>query len=573
MMHTGEIFVSEGLITQEQLDHALQVQRESGTSEPIARVLVNIGVISEKDRLRCMGKMWGVQYCDLGERHPNPGAVLLITGRIAQRTKSIPIQVGDGVLTVAMANPLDVFAIDELRQAVDMDIEPLIAAEEDIEAAIAANYKAESEANSALRGVISELESDIEISDGPGDDELSEDELRELGEDAPVIRLANLIISQAIADGASDIHIEPQIDGVKVRYRIDGVLQDAMQLPKKLLPPLTSRVKIMAEMDIAEKRVPQDNRISAIIGGRPFDFRVSTLPVVYGEKIVMRVLDKQSISIGLEKLGFLEDTLGLLRNLCSRTFGILLVTGPTGSGKSTTLYSVLNQVNTGLSNIITVEDPVEYEVQGINQCGVNVKAGMTFAAGLRAMLRQDPDIIMVGEMRDHETATIAMEAALTGHFVLSTLHTNDAPSASNRLIDMGVEPFLIASSIVGVLAQRLVRCICKKCVEEYEESVDALRRYGFRIPIEIEQDRTVVLRRGKGCDYCKGTGYKGRTGVHELLEYNDDIRDLVLKSAPSHKLRTLAEMGGMRSLGDDAVAKVLRGTTTLDEIVRVIYSG
>jgi len=574
MIHTGDIFVNEGLITEEQLDYALQVQSESGTSDPIARVLVSLGIISEKDRLRCTGKMWGVPFIDLTEKHPTPAAIMLVGGRLCHRLKSIPIEIVDEVVHVAMANPLDVFAIDEIRSACDMDIEPMIASEEDIEAAISANYKSDTEVDSALKGVISEFEHDIVVNDPTQEEDLSIDELREMGEDAPVVRLANLIISQAIADSASDIHVEPLQDGVKVRYRIDGVLQDAMQLPKKLLPPLTSRIKIMAEMDIAEKRVPQDNRISAIVGGRPYDFRVSSLPVVYGEKIVMRVLDKQSISIGLEKLGFLEDTLNVLEKLCSRTFGILLVTGPTGSGKSTTLYSVLNKVNTGLANIITIEDPVEYEVPGINQCGVNVKAGMTFAAGLRAMLRQDPDIIMVGEMRDTETATIAMEAALTGHFVLSTLHTNDAPSAPNRLIDMEVEPFLIASSIVGILAQRLVRTICKKCGEEYEESAEAFARYGFVLPPEaIRPDGKVVLRRGKGCDYCRDTGYKGRTGVHELLELTDDVRDLVLKKEPSHKLRMLAETHGMRSLKDDAVAKVLLGTTTMEEIIRVIYSG
>jgi type IV pilus assembly protein PilB len=574
-MHTGEIFVQEGLITPEQLEHALQVQRESGGSDTIARVLVKLGAISDKDRLRCMGKMWGVPFADLSERPPSPEAAMLIPGRIARKLKSIPVSLSDGSLHLAMANPLDVFAIDEVRSIVEMDVEPMIASEEEISACIEAMYKADADVHTALKGVISQFEDDILVTDAGGDEDVSVDELREMGEEAPVVRLANLIITQAIADGASDIHVEPHANGVKVRYRIDGVLTDAMNLPKKLFPPLSSRLKIMADMDIAEKRIPQDNRIGAVIGGREFDFRVSTLPLIHGEKIVLRVLDKQSISIGLEKLGFLDDTLGLLRRLCSHTFGILLVTGPTGSGKSTTLYSILNQVNTGLTNISTIEDPVEYELPGVNQCGVNIRAGMTFAAGLRALLRQDPDIIMVGEMRDTETATIAMEAALTGHLVFSTLHTNDAPSAPNRLLDMGVEPFLIASSIIGVLAQRLVRVVCRKCAEEYEESLDAFRRYGFEIPEEVvrESGGKVTLKRGKGCDYCKGTGYKGRTGVHELMELTDELRDMVLKKEPSHKLRILAEQRGMRNLKDDAVTKVLRGTTTLDEVVRVIYSG
>jgi type IV pilus assembly protein PilB len=359
-----------------------------------------------------------------------------------------------------------------------------------------------------------------------------------------------------------------------VRYRIDGVLSDGMQLPKKVNMPLTSRFKIISNMDIAEKRVPQDNRISMTVSGKDYDFRVSTLPTVYGEKIVMRVLDKGGINVGLNKLGFLEHNLMLLEDMCSRTYGIILVTGPTGSGKSTTLYSVLNQINTGDNNIITIEDPVEYELSGINQCGVNVRAGMTFAAGLRAMLRQDPDVIMVGEMRDTETATIAMEAALTGHLVLSTLHTNDAPSAPTRLMDMGVEPFLISSSIIGILAQRLVRVSCTNCKEPYQVPKKDLMRYGFQLPQTMIDDPSelVTLYRGTGCDKCKKSGFKGRTGIHELLVLTDDLRDMILKEAPAHLLRQEAVKNGMKVLQDDALAKVLLGVTTLDEVVRVIYA-
>jgi type IV pilus assembly protein PilB len=310
------------------------------------------------------------------------------------------------------------------------------------------------------------------------------------------------------------------------------------------------------------------------VSGKDFDFRVSTLPVVYGEKIVMRVLDKGGINVGLNKLGFLEHNLMMLEDMCARTYGIILVTGPTGSGKSTTLYSILNQLNTGDNNIITIEDPVEYELSGINQCGVNVRAGMTFAAGLRAMLRQDPDIIMVGEMRDEETATIAMEAALTGHLVLSTLHTNDAPAAPTRLMDMGVEPFLIASSIIGVLAQRLCRVTCPNCKQPYDVQKQDIVRYGFALPYGLENDGkdTVTLYRGVGCDKCKKTGYKGRTGIHELMIVTDELRDMIMKESPGHILRKEAEKNGMRSLQDDALAKVLLGVTTLDEVVRVIYA-
>jgi type IV pilus assembly protein PilB len=406
------------------------------------------------------------------------------------------------------------------------------------------------------------------------EEELSEAELREMGEDAPIIRLANLIINQAVSDGASDIHIEPGRDGLKVRYRIDGVMMDSMKLPRKVVAPLTSRIKIVSEMDIAEKRVPQDNRISAVINGKEYDFRVSTLPVVYGEKIVMRVLDKGAVNVGLSKLGFLPHNFKQVEDMCSKSYGIILVTGPTGSGKSTTLYSILNRINTGQNNIITIEDPVEYEIGGINQCMVNVRAGMTFAAGLRAMLRQDPDIIMVGEIRDHETATIAMEAALTGHLVLSTLHTNDAPAAPNRLIDMGVEPFLISSSIICVLAQRLGRVICPSCKEPYHASKESLIRYGFPVPDEMGADThgDLTLFKGAGCDKCRNSGYKGRTGVHELMVMSDDIRDRILEKAPSHVLRQLAVSNGMKTLQVDAVSKIVMGITTVDEVLRVIYA-
>ncbi len=406
------------------------------------------------------------------------------------------------------------------------------------------------------------------------DEELTEAELRELGEDAPIIRLANLIINQAITDRASDIHIEPQKDGVRVRYRVDGVMSENMRVPRKILAPLTSRFKIMANMDIAEKRVPQDNRISVAVNGRDYDLRVSTLPLVMGEKIVLRVLDKSGMQVGLNKLGFLPGNLKVVEQMCQKTHGIILVTGPTGSGKTTTLYSILHKLNTGENNIITIEDPVEYELFGINQCNVHVRAGMTFAAGLRAMLRQDPDIIMVGEIRDAETATIAMEAALTGHLVLSTLHTNDAPSAVTRLIDMGVEPFLISSSIIVVLAQRLVRQICPRCKESYVATRESLLRYGFPVPDEIgaETGGELTLFRGKGCDHCRGTGYKGRTGVHEGMPMSDEIRDLALLKSPAHLIRNMAIQQGMKTLQMDGVQKILMGITTVDEVLRVIYA-
>jgi type IV pilus assembly protein PilB len=572
-MLTGDVFIQEGLITEDQLKLAHDKSRELGGKEPIARVLVSLGFIQERDRVRCLGKVWSIPYVDISEKTPPPEVLQLISPMVAKRFKSIPLEKRGSKLMVAMANPLDIFVIDELRLATGLEIEPMIAVEEDLAVALGALYKVDVNVNDALAGVMKDFNGQVDIQ-STEEEELSEAELREMGEDAPVIRLANLIINQAISDRASDIHIEPRKDGVRVRLRVDGVLTDAMNLPRKISAPLASRVKIMSDMDIAEKRVPQDNRISATINGRDYDFRVSTLPTVYGEKIVMRVLDKEGVKVGLGKLGFLPQNLRIVEDMCSKSFGIILVTGPTGSGKSTTLYSILNKINSGDRNIITIEDPVEYELEGINQCGVNVRAGMTFSAGLRAMLRQDPDVIMVGEMRDSETATIAMEAALTGHLVLSTLHTNDAPSTPARLTDMGVEEFLIASSIICILAQRLVRQICPKCKEAYPATRESLLRYGFPIPEELGADTQgeLTLFKGKGCEFCGNSGYKGRTGIHELMVFTDEVRDRILESAPAHTLRNIAMANGMKSLQMDAVQKILMGVTSVDEVLRVIYS-
>jgi type IV pilus assembly protein PilB len=569
-MLSGEHFVQEGLITKDQLSKALQKQLEAGGSKPIARYLVELGMITENQRVKCLGKSWGIPYIDVTQHTPTEQAMEQISVAFARRFKVLPYKIEDKKLHVAMINPLDVFVIDTMREQTKLEIEPMVAVDPDIGYAIEEHYRAEEEMSEALEGVISDFEGDMEVIDSEGDDELSEAELRELGEDAPIIRLANLIINTAIAEKASDIHMEPLKDGLIVRLRVDGVMFESMTLPKKVTGPLTSRFKIVANMDIAEKRVPQDSRISARINGKDYDFRVSTLPVVYGEKIVMRVLDRAGISVGLAKLGFREKNLQTLEDMAKKSFGIVLVTGPTGSGKSTTLYSLLNQANDGMTNMTTIEDPVEYELSGINQCNVNERAGMTFEAGLRALLRQDPDVIMVGEMRDKETATIAMEAALTGHLVFSTLHTNDAPSAPTRLNDMGVEPFLVASSIVGILAQRLMRTICPNCKEEYEEEREALTRLGFKVPDGTPEK--ITLHKGKGCENCKETGYKGRTGVHELLVVTNEVRDAILNQEPAHVLKNLAEEQGMEALQVDAVAKILDGITTVEEALRVIYA-
>ncbi|MDH7601498.1 MAG: type II secretion system ATPase GspE [Armatimonadota bacterium] len=570
----GEIFVRKGLITRDQLRQALERQKLLKRQESLGDVLVSMGFITEKDRVMCLGEQWGVPYVELNDLEVDSSVIKLVPQSTARKLKVVPIGRKNGKLTLAMKNPLDIFAIDEVRMVAGVDVEPAIALEEDILNAISRLYRAEANVSEQVSEVIKEFDTeqiDITSVEGYEDDEdnISIEHLRELSEEAPVIKLANLIISRAVSDGASDIHIEPARDCVRVRLRIDGILHEIMQIPKKVQPSLISRFKIMAEMDIATKRSPQDGRISAVIDGKPYDFRVSTLPSVFGEKVVLRILDKSAICIGLHKLGLLPETLEKFESLIARTYGIILVTGPTGSGKSTTLYSVLSKLNSGEKNILTIEDPVEYELPGLTQVQINPRAGLTFAAGLRTMLRQDPDIIMVGEIRDAETATIATEAALTGHLVLSTLHTNDAPGALTRLIDMGIEPFLIASSVIGVMAQRLVRVVCPKCKEQYQPPRDALKRLG----IELDGQSRVTFFRGRGCDYCRGSGYRGRVGVYELMIMNDQIRDLVLRKASAHVIKEAAIESGMKTLREDAIAKILLGQTTLEECLRVIYAG
>jgi len=569
----GEIFVAGGLITEQQLQQALEKQRQLKTQEQIGDLLVSMGLVTERDRVKALGEQWGVPYIDLSEIRVEDEVISVISQELARRFKVFPTSRSPKKITLAMKNPLDIFAIDEIRLITGKEVEPVIATEEDIINAIAANYRTEVNVTDAVSDVMRDLtDGTVELTDGVGDDDnISIEQLKELSGEAPIVRLANMIITRGINDKASDIHVEPAKDCLRIRYRVDGILIDGMQLPKKTQASITSRFKIMADMDIAEKRAPQDGRISATIEGKPYDFRVSTLPAVFGEKIVMRVLDKSNISVGLHKLGLLPYTFEMFESMISRTYGIILVTGPTGSGKSTTLYSVLAKLNSGEKNILTIEDPVEYELSGITQSMVNNRAGMTFASGLRSMLRQDPNIIMVGEMRDQETAMIAIEAALTGHLVLSTLHTNDAPGSVARLLDMGVESFLIASSIVGVLAQRLLRMVCSKCKEQYVPPKDAIKRLGMNL--DILDKGEVTFYRGRGCETCKGTGYKGRVGVYELMPVNDKVRELILARASSYAIREAAIEAGMRTLKDDAMEKILLGITTLEESLRVIYSG
>ena len=557
-------------ISDDQLHQALDVQKE--TREPLAQVLVNMGIISGKEKVRIQGRQWGIPFVDLTEKQIDRDLLKLIPHHLLQRWKAVPIDRNGPRLVVAMVNPLDVYAIDQMRLVAGMDIESVIAAAEDVQSALGQSMSAREELAGALQDMSQDFgaePSDIEVeAKEKDDDDVSIDQLREMMDDAPVVRLVNLVIQQALRDKASDIHIQPEATRVRVRYRVDGILHDSMTVPKKAQAPLISRIKVMADLDIAEKRAPQDGRISLRVGGAEYDFRVSTNPGVNGEKVVMRILDKKGVQVRLDQLGIPNVMMDDFDGLLQRSYGIITVTGPTGSGKSTTLYSVLNTLNSPEKNILTIEDPVEYQLPGLTQTQVNTRAKVTFASALRTFLRQDPDIILVGEIRDPETALIATEAALTGHLVFSTLHTNDAPTAVARMIEMGIEPFLVASAVVGVLAQRLVRVICADCKEAYTPPVEAFRRLNLSMDLE-----SVTFYRGRGCERCRQTGYRGRIGVFELMLVSDHLRELILRKAPTHELRQAGLEAGMMTLKQDAMQKILEGITTMEEALRVVYTG
>jgi type IV pilus assembly protein PilB len=551
----GGILVRMGLLNELQLQQALDVQARTG--ERLGRILVRMGLVTEEDLAKAIGVQWGYPYVSLSNTPVDPEVVRLVPQHIASRHKVLAFGRNGERLLVALVDPLNLLALDDVRLVTGMDVEARITTEDELMQAINKYYHVGSIFEQA---VVTEEEALSE-------EEVSIDRLREMVDEAPVVKLVNVILDQAIREGASDIHIEPHRNGLHVRYRIDGVLHDVMSPPKNLKAALVSRIKIVANLDIAERRRPQDGRIHLKVDGRDIDLRVSTLPTMFGEKVVMRILDQSNALISLNRLGMASDVQAQWEELASKPYGMILVTGPTGSGKTTTLYATLSKINTLDKNIITVEDPVEYQLPRINQVQVNPKAGLTFATGLRSILRQDPDVIMVGEIRDRETAEIAVQAALTGHLVLSTLHTNDAPSAFTRLIDMGIEPFLITSSVIGVLAQRLARTICPKCKEAYRPPREAVRR----LSEELAEEQDLVLYRGAGCEFCRQTGYKGRTGVYELLVVTDRIRERVVQRASSTEIRDVARSEGFRTMRDDGIRKVLEGVTTIEEILRVVY--
>jgi type IV pilus assembly protein PilB len=547
----GQILLEQGYILPEQLEMALKEQ--TATNLRIGEILVKNGWVTEKDLAQAISKQTKYPFVSLSMFRPMQEAIETIPESMARRLEVVPLSIDANAnkLTIAISDPFNILALDEIRMITGMDLEIMIATLSDIKRAIESFYSVKSSIDRALIEVVEEESTEFDLS---REEAISVD-------DAPVVKLVNTILGQAVESGASDVHVEPFENETRVRYRIDGVLFDMLTFPKHLHPPVSSRIKIMSGMDIAEKRRPQDGRILLRAEGRRIDIRVSSLPAIYGEKLVMRLLDQATAMVGLEKLGLDPEEKVALDKIIKVPYGIILVTGPTGSGKSTTLYSILQTLNSYDVNITTVEDPVEYTIAGVNQVQINEKAGLTFDTVLRSILRQDPDIILVGEMRDTETAQLAVRAALTGHLVLSTLHTNDAPSSIIRMVDMGIPPFLVSSSVVAVIAQRLVRKLCPSCKMPYELPQDVVESLGL-------DGFTTVYKPG-GCDECRGTGYKGRTAIFEIMSVTEEIRRAVMTGATSDDLRAMAIRQGMRTLRVSGAKKVKDGITSADEVLSV----
>lgn len=550
MQRLGRMLLRADLITEEQLVEAM----DQAAGRTLPGVLEDLGYVSGNQVAQVVAEQMGLAFVDVASYDIDPNAATLVPMELMRKHVVLPVKVENTELIVAMADPANIFAIDDLRIVTRLDIRAVVATESDILAAI--ERFTTSQTN--VEDMLGDLEG-VSRDDGDADGE-------EVGEDSTVAKLMNQIVTDAIRQGAGDIYIEPHEHEMRVRYRIDGVCREILTAPKNIHRQLISRLKINSGMDIAERRVPLDGRFGVVLDGKSVDFRVATLPLVHGELAVMRLLRRDSIMMSLKDLGFLEQNMQLLLGALSLPYGAILVTGPTGSGKSTTLYAAINETNDPRANLITVEDPVEYRLGGLSQVHVNEKAGLTFAAALRSILRQDPDKVMVGEIRDRETGTIAIEAALTGHLVLSTLHTNDAPSAITRLTEMGIEPFLTASAVTLVVAQRLARRLCGECKESYTPETAALDRIGF----PYNEARLPKLYRARGCKKCGGIGYKGRMGIHEVLSMSDELERLTVERASADRLAAKAASEGMLSLRDDGFAKVLLGQTSIEEILRVV---
>jgi type IV pilus assembly protein PilB len=552
-----DVIVDLGLVPREKVEKAIETSR--GTGAMPERVLLDSGALTQDGLTRALAERYGLDHLDLGIFSVDMNAANLVSSTAAKRYQAVPVGfAGEGTLLVAMADPSNVLAVDDIAIMTGHEVRVAVAPPEDIANLISRLDR--------LEDVVSEQDGQIEEQEqSEGDGEVVD--LKETADDAPVVKLVNQIVAQAVEQGASDIHLAPDGRELRVRFRVDGVLHDATTVPRRMAGGVISRVKIMAEMNIAERRMPQDGRVGLAVDGRHIDLRVVTLPSVHGEAIVMRVLDKESVVTSLDKLGFSDTDRARFEHACHETHGAVLVTGPTGSGKSTTLYAALQMLNTPEKNIITVEDPVEYEMEGLTQLQVAAKHGLTFAAGLRSMVRADPDVIMVGEIRDAETARIAVESALTGHLVLSTLHTNDAPSAITRLIEMGIEPFLVASALDCVVAQRLARMLCPNCKRRTIVSAEVLRENGYKALVDLEAYEPV------GCRRCNGSGYRGRLGLYEVMSVTAEVRTLALERRPAEEMREVAVRQGMRRLRDDGLEKVKQGRTSIAEIARVIGSG
>jgi type II secretion system protein E len=551
----GTILLEEGHITQTQLDQALAEQRRNGNTKRIGEILLGMRAISEATLLQALGRQLEVRVVDLTHEPPSPEALALVPSEFALRHKLVPLSVHDHHLVVAMADPLDIASVDDLRLLTGRTIETVLAGDTDIQSAVKQVY-------------MSRMLADVEEQQAAAaeDDSVDVADLQKMAREELVVRMVNLIIDQAIQDRASDIHIEPFEKELRVRYRVDGVLHEVNAPPKRFHPAIISRIKILSDMNIAERRLPQDGRMKIRSSGRQIDLRVSTVPTLYGETCVMRILDKQTAMLGLPQLGMDERMFHGFRRLIQEPHGIILVTGPTGSGKTTTLYAALNEIYSTEKKIITVEDPVEYQLAGVNQIQVHPQIGLTFGNGLRSIVRQDPDIIMVGEIRDMETVEIAIQAALTGHLVLSTLHTNDAPGAVSRLLDMGAEPYLVASSLIGVVAQRLVRVNCPRCKRPVTEKQIELDEIG----ITSEDLKTHTLMAGEGCPECRGVGFRGRSGIYEMLTVDDTVRTMITKREAASVIRKHAlREQGMTTLLADGRRRVLNGNTTVKEVLRV----
>jgi type IV pilus assembly protein PilB len=558
-----EILLKNNLITKEQLDKVLKEQKKQRCS--ISKILIRQGIVTQKELMVLLSREFNIPPIDLSRYKINPDVIKLIPERIARQHCILPIATLGNKLTLAMSDPLNIFALDDIKMLTKYDIDTVLATEVDIRDAINSYYGSQAAEMSEILEEAKEKETDLEIVEK---EEIDITKLTEEGSKGPVVKMVDLILAEALKKRASDIHIEPCENDLRIRYRIDGELEEALVLPKRNQNAVLARLKIMSRLDITESRLPQDGRFKIKLNGREIDFRVSVLPISYGGKVVLRALDKSNLGIGLDKLGFLQDSLDLFNEGLKRPYGMMLLTGPTGSGKSTTLYSILNRLNTPDKNIITIEDPVEYQVEGITQIQVNPEIGLTFASGLRSLLRQSPDVIMVGEIRDFETADIAIKASLTGELVLSTLHTNDAAGAITRLIDMGVEPFLIASSVILAAAQRLCRRICPNCKTKTKISKTVLEGVGINVS-ELEKRGIKEFAKGKGCQRCNKTGYYDRMGTLEILLIDDTIRDMIIKRVPSDQIKEYAVKREMKTLRDNALRKFFNGETTLEEVIRI----